>query len=168
MRTVLLMLSVLILCACSRGAGNGANVSVANLKVGLMRENSNGEWSVYQPGYSFPLVPNGPCVVAEKTQTCMWYGFEFDYISSADDQILMCQARFNKPTDMVSAERIEKKDSAEASFAIPLRGREGHYSQSAYVFRNPDDAPTPWSAEISCKHNDTEVVRFTFTALYGA
>ena len=168
MRTVLPILSVLILCACSRGADNAANVSVSNLTVGLMREDSNGEWSVYQPGNSFPLVPNGPCVVAEKAQTCMWYGFEFDYASSSTDQILMCHARFNKPTDMVTAERIEKDDTADATFAIPLRGREGHYSQSAYVFRNPDDAPTPWSAEISCKHDNTEVVRFTFTALYEA
>jgi hypothetical protein len=98
----------------------------------------------------------------------MWYGFEFDYASSEIDQVLMCGARFNKPTDMVTPDRIESTDTADATFEIPLRGREGHYSQAANVFRNPDDAPTPWRVEISCKHNGNELIRFTFTALYEA
>ena len=168
MRTTVPILCVLLACACSSGGDEGAGVSISNLTVGLMREGRNGEWSVYSPGYEFPLVPNGPCVVAEKAQSCMWYGFEFDYASSSNDQLLMCEAKFNKPTDMVTTDRIEKNNTADAIFAIPLRGRDGHYSQSAHVFRNPDDAPTPWSAEISCKHNDTEVIRFSFTALYEA
>ncbi len=65
-------------------------------------------------------------------------------------------------------DRIESTDVADATFTIPLRGRKGHYSQPAHVFRNPDDAPTPWSADISCKHNAKELIRFTFTALYEA
>jgi hypothetical protein len=69
---------------------------------------------------------------------------------------------------MVTADRVEINDAADATFAIPLRGRSGHYAQSAHVFRNPDDAPTPWNAEIACEHNKTEVIRFTFTALYAA
>jgi hypothetical protein len=168
MRTTVPILCALLACACSSGANKGASVGVSNLTVGLMRQDRNGEWNVYAPGYKFPLVPNGPCVVAEKTQSCMWYGFEFDYTSSSSNELLMCKAKFNKPTDMVTADRIEKDNTADATFAIPLRDREGHYSQSAHVFRNPDDAPIPWSAEISCKHNDIEVIRFTFTALYEA
>jgi hypothetical protein len=131
-----------------------------------MREEGDEEWRIYSPGKTFPLVPNGPCVVAGKAQTCMWYGFEFDYSSSAPDQVLVCEARFNKPTDMVAADRIESTDVADATFEIPLKGRNGHYSQAAHVFRNPDDAPTPWSAAILCKHNTEELFNFTFTALY--
>jgi hypothetical protein len=138
MRTSVPILFALLACACSSGANKGASVAVSNLTVGLMRQDRNGEWTVYAPGYEFP------------------------------NELLMCKAKFNKPTDMVTADQIEKNNTADATFAIPLRGREGHYSQSAHVFRNPDDAPTPWSAEISCKHNDIEVIRFTFTALYEA
>jgi hypothetical protein len=168
MRNIVPALCALLACACSSGGTEVAQVTVSGLNVGLMREDSDGEWRVYLPGDSFPLVPNGPCVVAEKVQTCMWYGFEFDFSSNVPDQLLMCEARFNKPTDMVTADRIESTDVADATFTIPLRGRKGHYSQAAHVFRNPDDAPTPWSAAISCKHNAKELIRFTFTALYEA
>lgn len=162
------ILCALPACACSGGGSEIVHVEVSDLTVGLMREDSDGEWRIYLPGRTFPLVPNGPCVVAERAQTCMWYGFEFDYSASAPNQVLLCEARFNKPTDMVAVDRIESTDVADATFAIPLQDLNGHYSQAAHVFRNPDDAPIPWSAEISCKHNSKELIRFTFTALYEA
>jgi hypothetical protein len=168
MRNLLSVLFASLTCGCSAGGDDIAQVKVAGLSVGLMREHSDGEWRIYSPGNSFPLVPNGPCVVAGKAQTCMWYGFEFDYASNIPDQVLTCEARFNKPTDMVTADRIESTDTADATFSIPLRGLKGHYSQAAHVFRNPDDAPTAWIAAIACKHNAKEVIRVTFTALYEA
>jgi hypothetical protein len=98
----------------------------------------------------------------------MWYGFEFDYTTSSAQEILMCRAKFNKPTDMVTADRVETKDSSDATFAIPLLERVGHYAQSANVFRNPDDTPEPWGVEITCNHNAQEVIHFVFTAVHEA
>lgn len=168
MKNIALSICMLLCCACSKDASDPPALRISDLSIGLMREVSQGEWRIYSPGDTFPLVPNGPCVVAEKAQNCMWYGFEFDYASNSAGQVLLCEAKFNKPTDMVNASRVESSDEADAKFEIELPRKEGHYSQSAYVFRNPDDAPTPWSADVSCNHNGKELIRFTFTALYVA
>jgi len=161
-----LLIIFVLVSACSRREVPPATVGVTNLVVGLMRQDDRGEWRVYSPGSRFPLVPNGSCTVAKKQQTCMWYGFEFDYTTSTAEEILMCRAKFNKPTDMVTAEKMETPDTHDATFAIPLLELAGHYAQSANVFRNPDDSPAPWTVEISCKHNAQEVIHFNFTALH--
>jgi hypothetical protein len=98
----------------------------------------------------------------------MWYGFEFDYTSSTAEEILMCRAKFNKPTDLMTAEKLEAADSDDATFAIPLFEHVGHYAQSANVYRKPDDTSAPWTVEISCMHNTQEVIHFSFTALHEA
>ena len=77
-RNLVAILATLCVCACS-GKSEPAPVSVSNLTIGLMRKGDDGEWRVYSPGNTFPLIPNGPCVVAEKERTCMWYGFEFEF-----------------------------------------------------------------------------------------
>jgi hypothetical protein len=159
------LLAGLMATGCSRSAPD-APVSISNLTVGLMRQESNGEWHVYSRGHTFRLVPNGECEVARKTQPCMTYGFEFDYRSQSSDPVLRCEARFNKPTDMFSSEKVESNDVADAQFILPLTGREGHYSQVASVFRQPGDSLDPWRVAIACRHETRELIRFTFTALH--
>jgi hypothetical protein len=168
MRYFVLLLIVISSAACSRNEEASATVRVSNLNIGLMRQDGAGKWRIYSPGNRFPLISNGPCVVAKKPQTCMWYGFEFDYTTSTAREILMCRAKFNKPTDMITAEKVEAPDADDATFAIPLLEHAGHYAQSANVFPKPDDTSAPWTVDISCKHNAREVIHFTFTALHEA
>ena len=165
-RILILALLVVSLSACTRGGEDARDVAVSNIRVGLMREGTDGSWRIYSQGNTFPLRPNGSCDVEGKTQECMWYGVEFDYTPAAAKLTLQCTATFNKPTDIFDPveESVPKTDTT--TFEIPLEGSNGHMAMPAAVFRQPDDTPAPWKADIKCGHGGRELLQYTFTALY--
>ena len=142
-----------------------SDLSVSNLTVGLMREDTDGSWHVYSRGETFPLKPNGICGIAEKSHECMWYGVEFDYSPASAKATLACTASFNKKTDVEHPDRPDASRSQTTTFEAPLEGK-GHMSLPLAVYPKPDDTPAPWTVEVACAHGGKEVLRYTFTALH--
>jgi len=133
--------------------------------VGLMRQTTDDAWHVYARGNSFTLEPNGSCAVEGRSQPCMWYGIEFDYSPSSARTRLVCTERFSKQTDVVSPDRSDTSKSETASYEVRLKG-DGHVALPSAVFREPNDSPAPWKADVVCSHEGRELLRYTFTALH--
>jgi hypothetical protein len=168
MRIQVLLLLALPLFACDRIDDQALNISISNVTVGLMRKGDDGSWRVYSRGNTFPLRPNGSCVVAEKSLGCMWYGVEFDYSPDSAKATLACTEEFSKQTDLVTAERLDAPKTDTTSFEVPLKSLNGHVALPAAVFREPGDSPAPWTVDVRCRHHGRELLRYTFTALHEA
>ena len=166
MRIQVLFLLALPLFGCDRIDDHDLNVSISNVTVGLMRKGDDGSWRVYSRGDTFPLRPNGSCVVAEKTLGCMWYGVEFDYSPRSTEATLACTEKFSKQTDLADAERMNAPKTDTTNFEVPLERFSGHVALPAAVFRGPGDSPAPWTVEVRCRHRGRELLRYKFTALH--
>ena len=161
-----LPLLAIAFCGSVRADEGSAEVSVSNIRVGLMHVDADGHWRIYSPGNTFPLKPNGQCEVAGKLRGCMWYGIEFDYTPPSATLTLNCTSRFKKQTELADPEREDAVKVESTSFDALIDGSDGKMAMPAAVFRLPDDTEAPWTVEVVCGHQGRELLRYTFTALY--
>jgi hypothetical protein len=166
MKIRVLILLAIAFCGCVRADEGDADVSVSNIRVGLMHVDTDGQWRIYSVGNTFPLKPNGHCEVEGKIRECMWYGIEFDYTPPSATLTLNCTSGYNKQTDVFDPEREGWVKVETSSFEVSIDGSNGMMAMPAAVFSLPDDTQAPWTVEVVCGHDGQELLRYTFTALH--
>lgn len=138
-------------------------VEISNLKQGLMHQNEQGEWEVYQEGNRFEAIRNGECVANRESISCMWFGITFDYSANSRKTKLDCIATSREPTDLVTPHEIVERGIQEYRGELILRGRSGGMRLPGYV-------ETPVSGDehyqkTECYLGDELVLSVEFTLL---
>ena len=161
-----LLAFVATLAACSVNSPKPAahEVRITHFKQGLMRQDPDGKWHVYDAGNQFPYAVNGECIVNHTDRPCMWRGFEFDFTVPDAHTELSCITRKGSGSLDANPNFISDHSSSSLLWSLTLNGRSGTYQNPQYIImaKSPRESDTD---STTCTFEGKAVLQFTSTIL---
>ena len=94
-------------------------------------------------------IQNGSCVVNGEGEPCMWHGIMFEYHTDADELVLDCVVRWDKPVSPVNPREIVSEHTTEGFFTLTLLGSETLFRHMQYM-SEPSIEPDVTSSHTEC------------------
>lgn len=162
-RPCLIVLGVLAGCASVNPRSDPNSVVISNLRVGTVCSPAS-DLEICQETNNIIISGKQRCIYDGNAVPCTWYGFSFDYRTTAESFKLRCFWSSSEATNIGNPNAVLSRNVRQGDYELDLNGSDLHFFNPQYsVF---ETATKDVRQDTYCVYNGKKVIEFFFVFHY--